>query len=233
MIFLFHIAVSISLFLLSAPATALVPPLELYFTTDLLYEIASDSENKKKGELRSSFAKANPHVPEFDILRQRDEITLAFGAVVEGQEAHFRLLGEKHAYYRMSMGVRVEGTLEDLVRADPNIESAGGFKEGKRIVLRIDYAWPESALPHVSRPDPPPTKPAKQPPKSPDPKPAVAKTKQPPKSKKPREPAPTSKSRYFVPAKTLAPPPFANWRKRCRSPPRSSASLALVASSAR
>ncbi len=107
-------------------------------TKDTLYTIASDSLDRKYDEVRRTVLADNPDLVSFDIRRSGDDVTVVFGLRRGGDRYDFRLFGNKHDYYRMSMGVRLEETFALLARVDPNVEAGGVTRDGEilRLTLR-------------------------------------------------------------------------------------------------
>lgn len=135
-------------------------PVELSLTKDQAYQIASDSLNRKLDDIRKGVLAANPELVSFDLVRSGDDVTVLFGVRQGPDRFDVRLLGNKHDYYRLSMGVRLEETLTGLAAADPNTEAAGIALQGDRLRVLLHYTGPlataraESATAPV--PDPPP-----------------------------------------------------------------------------
>ncbi len=90
-------------------------------------------------EIRRRFLELNPDVVRFDVERRGDEITVVIGFRRGPDRFDVRLIGRKHDFYRMAMGVRLNETAEALARADPAVESLGASQEGDRIVLHLRY----------------------------------------------------------------------------------------------
>lgn len=111
-------------------------------TKDALYTIASDSLDRKYNELRRSVLADNPELVSFDVRRSGDDVTAVFGLRRGGQRYDFRLFGNKHDYYRLAMGVRVEETFALLAKVDPNVEAAGAAREGDVFRLTLRAADP-------------------------------------------------------------------------------------------
>jgi len=104
-------------------------------TQDTFYTIASDSLDRKYDAVRRTVLADNPDLVSFDIRRSGDDVTVVFGLRRGGDRYDFRLFGNKHDYYRMSMGVRLEETFALLARVDPNVEAGGVTRDGE--VLRL------------------------------------------------------------------------------------------------
>ena len=205
--------------LIAAGAPAKTTIIEIKTSTDLLYDIASDSENRKTEQILRSFTEANPGLSSFRIFRSGDDITLAFGFKEGNERADFRLFGSRHDFYRMAMGVRLEETLRGMAKADPNVQPAGAERSDKTIVLRVQYSWPPptaAAPPQTPAPAPAPTPtPAPAPPPTPVPAPPQTPVPSPPQpALEPArpEPPPPAKAKAAAPEKEPAtgavPPPL-------------------------
>ncbi len=129
--------------------------LQIRFTKALLYDLASDSQNRKYMEIRRRFLELNPEVVRFDVQRRSDEITVVAGFREGPDRFDVRLIGRKHDFYRMAMGVRLGETAEALVRPDPAVESLGAGMEGDRVVLHLRYR-PEAPAATAPPPGTPP-----------------------------------------------------------------------------
>ncbi len=90
-------------------------------------------------DIRRRFLERNPEVARFDVDRRSDAITVVLGFRRGPDRFDIRLMGRKHDFYRMAMGVRLNETAEALTRADPAVESLGASQEGDRIVLHLRY----------------------------------------------------------------------------------------------
>jgi len=98
---------------------------------------------------------ANPQLVSFDLLRSGDDVTLTLSLRRGSDRVDFRLLGTKHDYYRVSMGVRLEETVALLAQADPNLEAGGAEIRGETLVLRFQYSGPVVGVPAAASLSPP------------------------------------------------------------------------------
>lgn len=184
--------------------------MELSLTKDQAYQIASDSLNRKYEEIRKGILAANPELVSFDLVRSGDEITVLFGVRRGPDRFDVRLLGNKHDYYRLSMGVRLEETLTGLAAADPNTEAAGIALQGDTLRVQLRYTGPLATAPPelapaapAPIPDPPAAAPAPTP---------ASSTERPRRAAAPPRPAPPppgAESEVAVPgaeARAEAPP---------------------------
>jgi hypothetical protein len=178
---------------------------EIVLTTDVLYDVASDSLSEHNDRIRQAVFDANTEVVAFDVFREGDEVTLFFGLWEPPHRIDFRLLGSKHDFYRMSMGVRLDQTAANLAQADPNIEAGAVERIDDALVLKIHYAYPEGTGPPKT---PPPREPAATTDAKPEPVEAP-KRAAPPKPKPapvPSRPPPGTEVEVAVPAPTRPPP---------------------------
>ncbi|GEM_PF-373751 len=141
--------------------------LEIRLNKDIIYDIASDSQNRKYLEVRSQVKRMNPSLSRFDVAHEGDSITVTFGFRNGPSRAEFRLIGSKHDFYRMAMGVRLAETLQSLTRADPMVEGLGVESQGKELTLKLRYAG-EFPAPTVQK-EPAPPEPESQPDPTPSP----------------------------------------------------------------
>ncbi len=123
-------------------------------TTDTLYTIASDSLDRKYDAVRRTVLADNPELVSFDIRRSGDDVTVVFGLRRGGDRYDFRLFGNKHDYYRMSMGVRLEETFALLARIDPNVEAAGVTRDGEVLRLTLRPAGGAGPRAEAGSPEP-------------------------------------------------------------------------------
>ena len=154
--------------------------MELSLTKDQAYQIASDSLNRKYDEVRKGVLGANPELVSFDVVRSGDDVTVLFGVRRGPDRFDVRLLGNKHDYYRLSMGVRLDETLAGLAAADPNTEAAGIALQGDNLRIRLHYTGPLATAPAEPAPAPAP---------APEPPPAAAPTPPAPPSERARRAA--------------------------------------------
>ncbi len=179
--------------------------LEIRLNKDIIYDIASDSQNRKYLELRSQVKRLNPSLSHFDVAHEGDSITVTFGFRNGPDRAELRLIGSKHDFYRMAMGVRLAETLQALTRADPMVESLGVETQGKEVILKLRYAG-EFPAPTAQK-APPPAQPEAQP------KP------QPPASKPAEAPATPAEAEVEVKIQAVAPPAPARPVAETAAPP--------------
>ena len=123
-------------------------------TKDTFYTIASDSLDRKYDAVRRTVLADNPDLVSFDIRRSGDDVTVVFGMRRGADRYDFRLFGNKHDYYRMSMGVRLEETFALLARVDPNVEAGGVTRDGE--VLRLNLRPAAGAGPGAGAASPAP-----------------------------------------------------------------------------
>jgi len=133
-------------------------PITLNFTSDNLYDIVADAEHGKYAEIRKSVMNNNPFLTFFDISRDVDYITLSFRLGQGPEKAEFRLMGDKHLFYRIAMGRDLEKNIDKLAAADPKVVRAEGAKKNGIITISVNYYGGPAKQPVIvvdSKPDSP------------------------------------------------------------------------------
>lgn len=105
---------------------------------------------------------ANPRLEEFRILREGDEITLEFLIWTDNAKVPFRLIGSKHDYYRMAMGVSLDETAQVVVKADSSLTLTGTDKSKDSITLRLESKLAVPPPPKPAAPAAPSVSPEEQ-----------------------------------------------------------------------
>lgn len=181
----------------------------LFFTKELLYNIARDNEGDATKEIVERLKGLSPSITEVDILREGGDVVLAYLVQIdEDLEVKFNLTLEKMAFYRMAAAREdVDGMLKILRQAktkEPLIQAiAYRFDEnyaiidltvdlGPAIRKREEYEMMKAAAaltppPLKQKEEPPPVEPppvkkeAPPPPVAAPPPPAKAVEKKPPR----------------------------------------------------
>jgi outer membrane protein assembly factor BamD (BamD/ComL family) len=117
------------------PLKALALPLDIVFPGDTLYDLTSDSENKKITQITDAVKTANSRAESFSYTREEGNLRLRFSFFTNEGKAEFFLYGSKNDYYRLAMG---KGG-ESLCDADERVEYAATSKTKEGVVYKVNF----------------------------------------------------------------------------------------------